>query len=257
MESEDMEIKIRNFLTDRALPIIMHPKSGDTVHLMSKRPEENYYLFLDKRFDHITVWDKEAKHCKCVEEIIERKGMTLLQLIIFIVKHDVSYSSNCSGCYDGVHSLGNDCFFYLDNKNHITINSYTHEDLSSANLTSIVKGAFYYLKGKHCNKYYRNLDKHHSVRIGIDANYWRLQAELFYKGLPPLSNKGCCGRKVGITSNEECKDCKYFAFLEFFHHCDFNYWKVYEKHRCILLPDDGKSYACEHYFKRTKEINGE
>lgn len=249
MESKDIETKIRSFLTDRALPIITHPKSGDTVHLISKRPEENYYLFLDKRFDHITVWDKEAKHCKCVEEIIERKGMTLLQLIIFIVKHNVSFSSDCSGYYDGGSDLDDACFFYLDKKNHIDIGFRTHEDLLSANLTSIVKGAFYYLKGKHCNKYYRNLNKHSSHRIGIDANYWKLQAELFYKGLPPLSNKGCYGRKAGITPNEECKDCKYFAFLEYFHHCDFDYWKRYGVHRTILLPDDGKTYACKHFLR--------
>jgi len=252
--NKELENKIRKFMIDRALPIIMNPKSGDTVHLMSKRPEQNYYLFLDKQFNHITIWDRKAKHCKCVDEIIKQKGMTLLQLLIFIVKHDISFSSDCSGYYDFAGDLDDSCFFYLDKENQIDISFCTHEDLLSADLTSIVKGVFYYLKGGYCNKYYRNVDKHHSIGLGIDAEYWKLQAELFYKGLPPLSNKGCYGRKAGITPNEECKDCKYFAFLEYFHHCDFDYWKRYGVHLTILLPNDGKTYACEH-FKRNDELD--
>jgi len=242
----ELESEIRRFLTDRALPIITNPKSGDTVYLMSKRNEENYYVFLDKVFSHITIWDDKVKHCECVKKIIRQK-MTRLQFMIFVVKHDVSLTQ-CTGNYDGHDNLEESCFFYFEEKNHIDIDFRTCEDLMNPNteLISIVKGAFDYLKGKYCKKHYAKRNRHW---ISFNDKYWRLQASLFYKGLPPLSNKGCYGRKVGITLNEECKDCKYFAFLEYFHHCDFDYWEIYEGHHSILLPDDGKTYACEH-FKR-------
>lgn len=251
MKSKELENEIRRFLTDRALPIIMNPKSGDTVHLMSKRSEENYYVYLDKIFNGITVWDKKVKHCKCVEEIIKQKEMTRLQLMIFIVKHDINFSK-CTHYYDGHNGPEDSCFLMLDSKNHIDIDFCTHEDLLRGNtqLRSIVKSAFDYLKGEYCKKYYERSNWNPDW-VSFNDKYWKLQAELFYKGLPALSNKGCHGRKVGITPDEECKDCKYFAFLEFFHHCDFDYWEVYEEHHCILLPDDGKTYACDH-FKRTE-----
>ena len=250
--NEELENKIRHFLTDRVLPIIRDPKSGDTEYLMSKCNENNYDTFLDKQFNDIAMCDKRAKHCGCVKEIIKRKGMTLLQLIIFIVKHNVNFVEE-SHNYNDSNTLDNACFFMLDGKNSITIDFCIREDLNDSELITIVRSAFNYLRGRYCKGYRGKLNCEPSEIMGIDDKYWKLQAELFYKGLPALSNKGCNGRKVGITQNEECKDCKYFA-IELSPHCDFNYWKIYEQPLCLLLPDNGKTYACEH-FKRIKSKN--
>lgn len=287
-----LENEIRRFLVYRALPIITEPESGDTVYLRSlikdttqfkkgvsfeealvileenaddyeRIEKKRYDAFLDKVFSHITIWDKRIEHCACVGEIIKRKKMTLLQFIVFVVKHDIDLTE-CTGMYDGTHNLEESCYFQLDRENQIDIDFRTREDVMESNtqLRSIIRGAFDYLKGRYCKKHYAKRDRFVPSWISFNDKYWYLQAELFYKGLPPLSNKGCHGRKVGITLNEECKDCKFFAFLKSFHHCDFDYWEKYGEHNYVLLPDDGRTYACKHFVKTvTKEkpmkiING-
>ena len=240
------EEKIKDFLINLAFPLITDKDSGDTTYLMSKFVR--YSEFLDKEFKTITVWNKKEKHCNCVSEIIQHGKMTALQILIFIIQHKVCFSP-CSGYFNGHNNLEDACYFNLAHRNHITIDFCFHEDILENNtqLCSIVKGAFNSLKGKYCKKYYIEPDLYPPFWIEFNNEYWKLQADLFYAGRLALSNKGCYGRKAGIFLNKECKDCKYFASLDDFHHCNFDYWKKYGEHHTILLPNNGKTYACKHF----------
>ena len=124
-----------------------------------------------------------------------------------------------------------------------------HSMLLRGKLETAVKSGFDYLKASYCGKNYPPSDS------DFKYGYWKIQAELFFKELPPLSNKGCSNKKSGITWNKECKDCIHFNNKdEDYTCCEFDYEEYKDDYGRstkvgfnIFLPDDGKTYACKHF----------
>ncbi len=256
MKPEYIEKKLRDFLLNRVLPLMTdeleegYPLKSNLigdgdgpVYVMN---EANYGAFLDQGFG--TSGTEIGEH-KCVNKIIKDGGLTLLQLLIFIVKHNLDFCDNA-----GHYVYGPDCYLYLNKKISISIPFPIHSMLLGGELETAVKSGFDYLKANYCGKNYPLSDS--DFRYG----YWKIQAELFFKELPPLSNRGCSNKKSGITWNEECKDCAFFNKGKDYTCCEFDYNEKYrDKYDRytktgfnIFLPDDGKTYACKH-FKPTPD----
>ncbi len=251
MEMLQIEKKLRDFLLNRVLPLMTdeleegYPLKSDLIKNEYVFNEANYGNFLDQGFG--TSWVETGKH-KCVNKIIKDRGLTLLQLLIFIVKHNLDFCDNAG------HYVYGGSYLYLNKKNSISMSFHMHSTLLGGKLETAVKAGFDYLKGEYCVKNYPVSDSNFKYR------YWKIQAELFFKGLPPISNKGCSDKKSGITWNKECKDCIYFNDNKGDYRwidgvCDFDYTEHYrDQYRratkigfVLLLPDDGKTYACKHF----------
>lgn len=253
--NESVEKKLRNFLLNRVLPLMTdeleegYPLKSDLIENKYVFTEANYGNFLDQGFG--TSWTETGEH-KCVNKIIKDGGLTLLQLLIFIVKHDMNF------CDSAGHYVYGDCYFYLNKKTSINIPFRIHSMLLGGKLITATNSGFDYLKEKYCGKNYPYPDSN------FNYEYWKIQAELFFKELPPISNRGCSDKKSGITWNKECKDCVYFndkkEDYQWIHGvCDFDYAEKYrDKYGrstkigfVLLLPDNGKTYACKHFNELT------
>lgn len=242
---EEIEKKLRNFLLNRVLPLMTDeleeawPLKADLIG--DKRGsifnETNYGAFLDQWLS--TQWTALDKcKCKCIKKIINNGGLNFLQLLIFIEKHNLDFCDNSGHYGEG------GCYLYIDKKTSINISFMMHHELLEGKLSTAVKSGFDHLKAKYCGENY--------ISSGANFNYeyWKIQAELFFKGLPSLSNRGCSDKKSGITWNKECKDCIYFKIKTDYAICNFDYYKEYKKLGfALILPDDGKTYACKHFDK--------
>ncbi len=247
MKSEYIEKKLRDFLLNRVLPLMTdeveedYPLKSDLIKNEYVFNEANYGDFLDQRFG--TDWIETGEH-KCVNKIIKDRGLTLLQLLIFIAKHNLDFCGNA-----GHYVYGPGCYLYLNKKTSISIPFPIHGMLLGDKLKPAVKSGFDYLKADYCGKNYPPSDS------DFEYEYWKIQAELFFKGLPPLSNRGCSNKKSGITWNEECKDCAFFNKGKDYTCCEFDYVEKYRGKYGrstkvgfnLFLPDDGKTYACKHF----------
>lgn len=245
---EEVEKKLRNFLLNRVLPLMTdeseegYPLKADLIGNKhgSIFNEINYGAFLDQ---WLGTAGTESSKCKCTKEIINNGGLSLLQLLIFIVKHNLDFCDNAGHYCDG------GCYLYieqdaeLDVGTSINISFAMHSMLLGDELSLAVKSGFDHLKAKYCGKNYM------PSNTNFNYEYWKIQAELFFKGLPYISNKGCSNKKSGITWNKECKDCIYFKTKNEYSCCGFDYYKEYRKVGFFLiLPDDGKTYACKHFI---------
>ncbi len=201
---ERIEKKLRDFMLNRVLPLMTdeleegYPLKSDLIgnRRGSIFNETNYGTFLDQRFG--TTWIAPGK-CKCRNKIVKDKGLNLLQLLIFIVKHDLDFCEKA-----GHYSSEGGCYLYIDDKISINISFMMHNMLLGGKLSTAVKSGFDYLKAKYCGENYI------SSKVDFYYEYWKIQAELFFKGLPPISNRGCSNKKPGITWDKECKDCVCF-----------------------------------------------
>ena len=246
MKPEYIEKKLRDFLLNRVLPLMTdeleegYPLKSDLIKSEYVFNEANYGNFLDQGFG--ISWVEIGKH-KCISKIIKDRGLTLLQLLIFIVKHNLDFCDNAG------HYLYGDSYLYLNKKTSIDMPFSMHSMLLRGKLETAVKSGFDYLKANYCGKNYPPSDS------DFNYGYWKIQAELFFKELPPISNRGCSDKKSGITWNEECKDCIHFNNKKY-GVCHFNYTKKYRDEYgrgtkigfVLLLPDDGKTYACKHFL---------
>jgi len=255
MNNLELEKELRNFLLNRVLPLMTDELEESwplTSDLIGNRHgsifnEKNYGAFLDQGFG--TAWTELGKH-KCINKIIKDGGLNLLQFLIFMVKHNMNFGDNAGHYGEG------GSYFYFNKKTSINIPFRTHSMLLGGKLMTTVKSGFDYLKGEYCGENYPSSDS------DFNYEYWKIQAQLFFKGLPPLSNRGCSDKKPGITWDKECKDCIYFndkkEDYQWIHGvCDFDYVEKYRDkyHRStkigfvLLLPDDGKTYACKHLIE--------
>ncbi len=245
MNNLELEKKLRDFLLNRVLPLMTdeleegYPLKSKLITREFVFNEKNYGAFLDQGFG--TSWTETGKH-KCVNKIIKDRGLNLLQLLIFIVKHNLDFCDNA-----GHYCSGGGSYLYLNKKTSISMPFMIHSMLLGGKLRTAVKSGFDCLKGEYCGKNYPPSDSN------FNYEYWKIQAELFFKGLPPISNRGCSDKKPGITWNKECKDCAYFKKKKDYTCCGFDYYKYKDKYGrstkvgfSIILPKDGKTYACKH-----------
>ncbi|HDY67487.1 MAG TPA: hypothetical protein ENH85_06835 [Candidatus Scalindua sp.] len=240
-----IEEKLRDFLLNRVLPLMTdeleegYPLKSDLITREFVFNEKNYGAFLEQWFS--TSWVETGKD-KCVNKIIKDRGLTLLQLLIFIVKHNLNFCDNAG------HYVYGGCYFYLNKKTSISIPFSIHGMLLGGKLKTAVKSGFDYLKANYCGKNYPPSDSN------FNYVYWKIQAELFFKKLPPISNRGCSNKKSGITWNKECKNCAFFNKEKDYTCCEFDYDKYKDKYNRytkigfnLFLPDNGKTYACKHF----------
>lgn len=239
---EKVEKKLRDFLLNRVLPLMtdeleeMYPLKADLIGNKhgSIFNETNYGTFLDQWLG--IDWAASSK-CKCINEIIDNEGLSLLQLLIFIEKHNLDFCANAG------HYCNGGCYLYIDVETSINIGFMIHNTLLGGRLGLAVKSGFDHLKAKYCGENYT------PSNANFNYEYWKIQAELFFKGLPYISNKGCSNKKAGVTWNKECKDCIYFKTNNKYTCCEFDYNKEYRKIGfALILPDDGKTYACKHFI---------
>ncbi len=245
--AEELEKKLRGFLLNRVLPLMTDeleeewPLTSDLITREFVFNEANYGAFLDQGFG--TSWTGSGR-CKCTNKIIKDRGLNLLQLLIFIVKHNLNFADN------GGHYCSGGCYLYLNKKTSISMSFHMRSTLLGGRLMTALQSGFDYLKGEYCVKNYPPSDSN------FNYVYWKIQAELFFKDLPPLSNRGCSNpQKPGITWNKECKDCAYFGKNDkYYGVCDFDYDEYKDNYGrstkigfVLLLPADGKTYACKHF----------
>jgi len=248
MNNLKLEKKLRDFLLNRVLPLMTdeleeeYPLKSDLITREFVFNEKNYGAFLDQGFG--TSWTGSGK-CKCTNKIIKDGGLNLLQLLIFVIKHDLNFADN------GGHYGEGGCYLYLNKKTSINMSFHMYSTLLGSRLITAVQSGFDYLKGEYCGKNYPPSDSNFIYK------YWKIQAELFFKELPPLSNRGCSNpQKPGITWGKECKDCVCFNNKEY-GVCDFDYTEEYrDQYRrstkvgfVLLLPNNGKTYACKHFIE--------
>lgn len=251
MNNLKLEKKLRDFLLNRVLPLITdeleeeYPLTSDLITREFVFNEKNYGAFLDQGFG-TSCWTGSGK-CKCTNKIIKDGGLNLLQLLIFIVKHNLDFADN-----GGYYGEGG-CYLYLNKKTSINMSFHMHSTLLGSRLMTAVQSGFDYLKGEYCGKNYPPSDSN------FNYEYWKIQAQLFFEDLPPLSNRGCSNKKPGITWNKECKDCVYFEKKNDYTCCGFDYDQYKNDYGRsakvgfnIFLPDDGKTYACKHYQEEDK-----
>ena len=107
----ETEKKLRNFLLNRVLPLMTdeleesYPLKADLIGnkhgLMFN--EANYGAFLNQWLS--SAW-RESGKCKCINKINSDRGLNLLQLLIFIVKHNIDFCDNAG------HYCQGESYFY-------------------------------------------------------------------------------------------------------------------------------------------------
>jgi hypothetical protein len=257
--------KIKNFMVEFVLPRLTNNAFQDrgffnSYALMSINIEkkwDDFGEYLEQKFD-LWITNKKLKTCDHADTLINQRSVTLLDLLIFKAQHGYFDYGNSD------HNYQSSTAFYVDRENHLYMPWSVGEDLLQGDLTGAVRGVYNHLNIEKCPKYDCDNDEKHSFYGAIrktyppngnnrdfKAEYWELQAYRYFGKYAPLTNKGCHSCKIGITPNMECRECGFFKLFDHknvkFYHCTFDYWKKYGWHYSNILPDDGKTYACENF----------
>lgn len=263
---DNARLRIKNFMVEFVLPRLTNKFYEDrgffaSYSLMSINIEKKHNDFGEYLEQKFSMWgiNRRLKTCDHAESILNQKFVTLLDLLIFKAQHGY-YEYEGYGC-GGYRS------FYVDRENHTYLPFGVAEDILGGDLIPAVRGVYNHLNIEKCLKYDCDNDRNHSTydpirkiyppnwnRRDFRAEYWEMQAYRYFGNYAPLTNKGCHSCKIGYTPDRECFECVFFKKFRDktvkFQHCTFDYWKKYGWHHSNILPDDGKTYACENFKKR-------